>query len=194
MSNSIEQLKKLRDATGASMMACKKALEENANNFDEALDALRKRGIAKAQERTDRSTGEGLVVSYIHNNRVGALVQLACETDFVAKNEQFQNLAKDIAMQITATNPLVLTPEEVSDSLLEKEKEIWYEQLKNEGKDEKIIVNILVNKEKKFREENSLLKQPYVKDPDLTIEQVLLESITKLGENIRIVKFARFEV
>ncbi len=195
MAVTLDQIKELREITGASMMACKKALEENSGDLNKAIDHLRKKGEAKAAERSERSTSQGVVVSYVHgNNRVGVLLQLGCETDFVAKNEEFQNIAKDIAMHVAAMNPLVLSPDDVSHELVEKEREIWHQQLKNEGKNDKMIENILVGKEKKFREENALLKQAFVKNPDLTIEGLLTQAITKMGENIKIVRYSRFSV
>ena len=149
----------------------------------------------KAAERSVRSTSQGAVASYIHGNaKLGVLVQLGCETDFVAKTDDFKNLAYDIAMHIAAMNPLNLSPDDVPHELLEKEREIWKEQLKNEGKNDKMIDNILTGKEKKFREENSLLKQAFVKNPEMTVEQVLTDAITRMGENIKIVRYSRFSV
>ncbi len=195
MPATLDQIKELREVTGASMMACKKALDETDGDIKKAIDLLRKKGEMKAAERSERSTSQGVVATYIHGNaRLGVLIQLGCETDFVAKTDDFKTLANDICMHIAATNPLNLSPDEVSHELLEKEREIWKEQLKNEGKNEKMIENILVGKEKKFREENALLKQPYVKNPDLTIEQVLAENMTKMGENIRVVRFCRYSL
>ncbi|MBP7058470.1 elongation factor Ts [Candidatus Gracilibacteria bacterium] len=193
MAVTLEDVKRLREATGISMMSCKKVLEETNGDFEKAHELLRKKGEAKALERSERTTAQGLVVSYIHgNSRLGVLLQLGCETDFVAKTDDFQNLAKDIAMQIAATNPLTLTPEEVSHELVEKEREIWKAQLVNEGKKEAMFDNILAGKEKKFREELSLLKQPFVKNPEITVERLLNDVIAKMGENIKIVRFARF--
>lgn len=195
MTVSLDQIKELREATGASMMACKKALTESKGDYEVALTELRKKGAAKAAERSDRSTGEGAVASYVHqNNRIGVLVHLGCETDFVAKNEEFTELAKNIAMHVAAMNPLVLSPDDVSNELVEKEREIWREQLAGEGKKEEMMDNILQGKEKKFREESSLLKQPYVKDPEKTIENLLTDAVTKMGENIQVVRFSRFSV
>lgn len=195
MSVSLEQIKELRETTGISMTVCKKALEEADGDYQKALNVLRKKGEAKALERSDRSTGQGVVVSYIHGNaKLGVLIQLGCETDFVAKNEDFLQLARDIAMHIAALNPLVLTTEEISHELLEKEREIWKSQLANEGKKEAMIENILVGKEKKFKEEVALLKQSFVKNPDITIEQLLAETVVKMGENIKIVRFSRFAI
>ncbi len=195
MNTSLDQIKELREATGVSMMSCKKALEEANGDMQKAIELLRKKGEAKAMERSDKSTGQGIVASYIHgNNRLGVMVQLGCETDFVAKNDDFQLLAKDICMHIAATNPLTLTAEEVSAEMVAKEREIWREQLLNEGKKEAMLDNILVGKEKKFREESALLKQPFVKNPEITVEQLLSQAVVKMGENIKVVKFARFSI
>jgi elongation factor Ts len=195
MSVTLEQIKELREATGISMMACKKALEETKGDFAKALDALRKKGHAKAQERSERSTGQGLITSYIHgNNRLGVLLHLGCETDFVARNEQFIQLAKDISMQIAATNPLCITPEEVSHELVEKEREIWREQLLHEGKKEQMLDGILTGKEKKFREEAALMTQQFVKNPEVTVDQLVKDMIAKMGENIKVVRFCRFSI
>lgn len=195
MAATLDQIKELREMTGASMMACKKALDESNGDLQKAVELLRKKGEMKAAERSVRSTSQGVVASYIHgNSKLGVLVQLGCETDFVAKTDDFKNLANDIAMHVAAMNPLNLSPDEVSHELLEKEREIWREQLKNEGKNDKMIDNILTGKEKKFREENALLKQAFVKNPELTIEQLLTDTMTKMGENIRIVRFQRFSV
>ncbi len=195
MGISVEDVKMLREATGASMMACKKALEANNGDYQKAVDELRKKGEAKAEEKSVRTTSQGVVISYIHTNRkVGSLVQLACETDFVAKNELFVELANDIAMQVVASNPKSISPDEIDSAFIEKEKEIWREQLKNEGKPEDKIEMILTNKEKKAREEFSLLKQAFIKDPEKDIEALIKEYITKLGENIKVVRFTRYEV
>jgi elongation factor Ts len=195
MTITLEQIKELREATGVSMMACKKALEEVNGDRNKAIDILRKRGEAKAVERSERSTSQGVVESYIHgNNKLGVLVQMGCETDFVAKNEAFRALARDIAMHIAASNPLMISPDEISHELVEKEREIWKAQLANEGKKEAIIENILVGKEKKFREEASLLKQAFVKNPEITVERLITDMVAKMGENIKIVRFCRFSL
>lgn len=191
----MDQIKELREVTGVSMMACKKALEESSGDIQKAIEYLRKRGEAKAAERTERSTSQGVVESYIHsNNKVGVLIQLGCETDFVANNEDFRSAARDIAMHVAAMNPLTLSPDDVSSELIEKEREIWREQLNNEGKKEAMMDNILKGKEKKFREESSLLKQAYVKNPEITIEQLLLDMVNKMGENIKVVRFCRYSL
>lgn len=195
MAVSLDQIKELREMTGVSMMGCKKALEETDGDIQKAVDYLRKKGEAKAAERSDRSTSQGVVSSYIHGNaRLGVLLQLGCETDFVAKTDDFKALAYDIAMHVAAMNPLNLSPDDVSHELLEKEREIWKAQLKEEGKNDKMIDNILVGKEKKFREENALLKQAFVKNPEMTIEQVLVDAQTRMGENIKIVRYSRFSL
>ncbi len=194
MTVNLEDVKLLRETTGASMMACKKALEETGD-YEKAIEYLRKKGEAKAAEKSDRATAQGVIHSYIHTNRkVGAMVQLACETDFVAKNEKFIDLAYEIAMHIVAARPLTISPDEINSDLIAKEKEIWAEQLKNEGKAADKIEMILVGKEKKFREEMALLEQPFIKDPEKKVSQIISENVIKLGENIKIVRFARFEM
>lgn len=176
-------------------MGCKKALEETGGDLQKAVEYLRKKGEMKAAERSARSTSQGVVAAYIHGNaKLGVLIQLGCETDFVAKTDDFKSLAYDIAMHAAAMNPLNISPDDVSHELVEKEREIWKEQLKNEGKNEKMIENILTGKEKKFREENALLKQQFVKNPEMTVEQVLTDAQTRMGENIKIIRFSRFSV
>ncbi|MFC1655303.1 translation elongation factor Ts [Patescibacteria group bacterium] len=195
MTVTLDQIKELRSKTGVSMMACKKALTESNGDFEKAIDDLRKSGEAKAVSRAERSTGNGVVASYIHsNNQIGVLVHFACETDFVAKNEDFQALGRDIAMHIAASAPLYQNPEDVPQELIDKEKEIWTDQLKSEGKPEKMWDQIMDGKENKFRNEISLMKQPFVKDPELTIERLITDSITKIGENIKIEKFVRYSI
>ncbi len=177
------------------MTACKKALEEADGDINKAVELLRKKGEAKAIERSERSTGQGVIASYIHqNNKIGVLVHLGCETDFVAKNEDFVQTAKDIAMHVAAMNPLTLDPDDVSTELIEKEKEIWKEQLLKEGKKEDMMDNILAGKEKKFREEVSLNKQTFVKNPEVTIEKLITDLVNKMGENIKIIRFCRYSI
>lgn len=191
----LDKIKKLREQTGAGMVDIKKALEEASGDEAKAIEILRKRGQEKASKKSERSTQEGVVVSYIHSNsRVGAIVKLLCETDFVARNEEFKKLAEDIAMHITAMNPKYIKPEDVSSEIVDKEKEIWIEQLKNEGKPENLMSNILAGKEKKFREELSLMTQAYVKNPEQTIDDLVKEKIGKIGENIQVGKFYRIEL
>jgi len=191
----LEVIKKIREKTGAGVVAVKKALDESGGNEEKAIEILRKQGHAKALKKADRDAKEGVVVSYIHsNNRVGALVKLLCETDFVARNTEFQELAKDIAMHITAMNPQFLKPEDVPAEVVEKEKEIWRTQLAAEGKPADMLEKIMGGKENKFREEISLLTQAFVKDPSLKIQDLIAEKIGKIGENIQIGEFVRLEL
>lgn len=191
----IEQIKSLRERTSLSMMSCKKALEESKGNEEGAIKILRKKGELKARERSIKKTTEGFITSYIHNNnKIGVLLELACETDFVAKNEAFQHLGKDIAMHIAAMNPLYITSQEVPHELVQQEIEIWKEQLKKEGKPEKIWEKILMGKKKKFQEEISLMNQLFVKNTEITVEKLIVDYITKLGENIEIKRFVRFSI
>jgi len=193
MSNILELVKQLREVTGASMMACKKVLEDNGGDYNKALDELRKKGAAKAMERSERQTGEGTIATYVHTNgKLAAMVMLGCETDFVARNENFVSLARDLAMQVAANNPMAVSPEEIDMSVVDKEKEIWRAQLEAEGKSGEMVEKIIEGKVNKFKSENCLLKQAFIKNPDMTVEQVVLESVNKLGENIKVVKFSRF--
>ncbi|MDZ4385262.1 MAG: translation elongation factor Ts, partial [Candidatus Moranbacteria bacterium] len=183
----LEQIKSLRERTGAGIVEVKKALEEAQGDDQKAIEILRKRGQEKAMKKSDRIAGEGVIVSYVHSNgRVGSIVKLLCETDFVGRNEEFKSLAQDIAMHITAANPKYLKPEDVPAEVVAKEKEIWAAQLASENKPEDIMDTILAGKEKKFREENSLLTQPFIKNPDQTNGGLLTEKISKLGENIQV--------
>jgi elongation factor Ts len=191
----MEQIKALREKTGAGIVEVKKALDEADGNEEGAIRILRERGAAKAVKKTDREAKEGVVAMYLHSNgRLGAMVKLFCETDFVARNDEFQTLGRDIAMHVTAMNPSVVSPEEVSSEVVEKEKAIWIEQLKQEGKPEKLSEKILAGKEKKFRDENALLSQAFVKDPSKTVRDLLSESVQKIGENIQVGSFIRYEI
>ena len=193
MQISLEQIKSLREKTGVSMQSCKKALEEAQGDEAKAIELLRKKGEAKAVERGERTTGEGAIVSYVHtNNKIGVLMQLGCETDFVGRSDDFRGLAGDLAMHVAAMNPLYLNPEEVSHELVEKEREIWKSQLAKEGKPEAMWDKIMTGKERKFREELALMKQPFVKNPELLIEKIISDAVLKLGENIKIVRFTRY--
>jgi elongation factor Ts len=193
--STLEQIKKIREKTGAGVVEVKKALDEAAGDETKAVEILRRKGQEKADKKSERTTQEGVVAAYVHsNNRLSAIVKLYCETDFVARNEEFKELAKDIAMHIAAMNPKYLHPEDMPQEIVEKEKEIWKEQLKSEGKKEEIIPKILEGKEKKFREEVSLLTQPFVKNPEQTIEALVKEKIGKIGENIQIGDFFRLEL
>lgn len=191
----MEQIKALREKTGAGIVEVKKALEEAEGDEERAIKILRERGAAKAVKKTDREAKEGVVAIYLHSNgRVGAMVKLFCETDFVARNDEFQALGRDIAMHVTAMNPAVVSPEDVSVEALEKEREIWTEQLRQEGKPAELAEKILAGKEKKFREENALLSQAFVKDPSKTVRDLLSEKVQKIGENIQIGAFIRYEI
>jgi elongation factor Ts len=191
----MEQVKALREKTGAGIVDVKKALDEAGFDEAKAIEILRKRGQDKAMKKSDRETHEGLVVSYVHSNgRIGTLVKLYCETDFVSRNEEFQELGRDIAMHIAASAPLVVKPEEVSDEVVAKEKALWQEQLATEGKPAQLVEKILVGKEEKFRNDVALLGQTFVKDPSKTVGALLTEKIHKLGENIQVGSFIRYEL
>ncbi|SCZ76874.1 translation elongation factor Ts [Acidaminobacter hydrogenoformans] len=187
-------VKELREATSAGMLECKKALEEANGNMDEAIKILRERGLAKAAKKAGRIAAEGIVASYIHGGRVGVIVEINSETDFVSKNEEFQQFAKDIAMQVAASNPLYVRPEEVPAEVIESEKEILRNQALNEGKPEKIIDKMVEGRVQKYYKEVCLLEQPFIKDPDVTVDQLLKNLIAKIGENISIRRFVRYEV
>jgi len=195
MNEDIKKVTELRARTGVGLMAAKKAFEEAGGDLDQAIDALRKAGAAKAAKKAERETHEGLVESYIHaGGKVGVLVVLNCETDFVARNDSFKELAKDIAMHVAASSPEYLTVEEVPASVLEKEKEIYKELLRKEGKPEEMLDKICEGKVSKFYEEKVLLKQTFIKDEDTTIEELIQGKIAVLGENITLAKFARFSL
>ncbi len=191
----MEQIKALREKTGAGIVDVKKALDEAGFDEVKAIEILRKRGQDKAMKKGDRETHEGIVVSYIHSNgRIGALVKLYCETDFVARNEEFQALAHDIAMHVAAVAPQCVKPEEVSSEVIAKELALWREQLATEGKPAELVEKILAGKEEKFRADQALVTQSFVKDPTKTVGELLSEKITKIGENIQVGGFVRFEM
>jgi elongation factor Ts len=195
MEISAKQVKELRDRTNVGLMECKKALQEANGNIDEAIKLLRKKGIAKAAKKAEKEAREGAITAYIHpGNKIGVLVELNCETDFVARNEKFQDLAKKIAMHIAATNPIALSPEDVNPKIVEQEKEIFTEQALSQGKPEKVVEKIVQGKMKKYFEENCLLNQPFVMDEEKTINDLLVEAITEFGENVAISRFARFQI
>ena len=190
-----QMVKELRAATGSGIMDCKRVLAEADGNMDKAIDLLRKKGLAKAAKRAGRSTSEGIIYSYIHTGaKLGVLLEVNCESDFVAKTEDFERFAKDIAMHIAAANPAGLVPEDVDQSVIEKEREIYRAQMLEEGKPESIIDKIVDGKVEKFYKEVCLLSQQYIKDPQKTVEDVLKETIGKIGENIQIKRFARFQI
>jgi elongation factor Ts len=187
-------VKQLREKSGAGMMDCKQALVECDADIDKAVDFLRKKGLATAQKRAGRAMTEGTIQSYIHmGGKLGVLVEVNCETDFVAKNEDFVQFAKNMAMHIAATNPLGVRPEEVPEETVQRERDIYQAQALETGKPENVITKIVDGKMNKFFKENCLLNQPYVRDPDLTVEDVLNELIAKIGENITIRRFVRFQ-
>ncbi|HAR99826.1 MAG: Elongation factor Ts [Candidatus Moranbacteria bacterium GW2011_GWC2_37_73] len=189
-----ELVKKIRERTGAGMVAIKKAVDEAGGDEEKAIEILRKQGESKAAKKADRVTKEGVVVSYVHSNKVGALVKLLCETDFVARNEEFVALAKDIAMHITAMSPKFIKPEDVPTELIEKEKEIWRALLETEKKPAEMIEKIMAGKEKKFREESALLTQSFVKNPEITINELIVAAIGKMGEKIEVSEMSRIEL
>jgi elongation factor Ts len=189
-----EQVKELRGKTGAGIMDCKKALIETNGDMEKAIIALREKGLAKAAKKQSRSASEGIIESYIHGNgRIGVLVEVNCETDFVARNEEFRSFAKDIAMQVAASNPKYLSRDNVPSEVIEKEREILKAQAINEGKPEKIVEKIVDGRIEKYYEENCLLEQPFIKDTDKSVSQLIMEKIAIIGENITVSRFARFE-
>ena len=190
-----KMVKALRDKTGAGMMDCKKALEHANGDEQKAIKWLREKGIAKAQKRAGKVASEGLIGSYIHSNgKIGVLVEVNCETDFVAKSEKFKDFVKNIAMQIAATNPLSVSVEDLPEDVVEKEKEIYRKQLESENKPDHIKEKIIEGKLKKFYEEVCLLNQPYIRDENLTIQDLLNELVAVLGEKIVVRRFVRMEL
>jgi len=188
-------VKDLRSRTGAGIMDCKNALKKCDGKVDEAIDFLRKKGIAKAEKKAGRQVEQGIILSYIHpGNRIGVLIEVNCETDFVAKTDDFLNLVRNIAMQVAATNPLSLDRNSINKDLVEKEKNILFEQAKSSGKPDKILEKIVEGKVEKFFQENCLLEQLYIKDGNKEVQDIINQSIATLGENISIARFSRYEV
>ena len=188
-------VKELRERTGAGMMDCKKALKETDGDVEKAIDKLREMGLASAKKKASRSANDGKVVSYIHaGGKIGVLLEVNCETDFVANTDDFNNLCKDIAMQIAAAAPLYISKEEVPQDEIEKEKQIQKEQLKQQGKPENVLDKIVEGKINKYYEEVCLLEQPYIKDGSLKVKNLVENAIAKLGENIIVKRFARFKI
>ena len=188
-------VKELRERTGAGMMDCKKALSATDGDLEKAIDFLREKGLAAAAKKAGRIAAEGVVQSYIHaGGRIGVLVEVNCETDFVAKTDAFKELVKDVAMHIAATNPSYLKREEVPTAELEHEQAVLAEQARNEGKPEKIIEKMVAGRIEKYYKEVCLMEQPFVKDPDKTISDLITESIAKIGENISIRRFTRYQL
>ena len=192
---SATMVKELREKTGAGIMDCKGALEACEGDMSQAVDFLRKKGLATAAKRAGRAMAEGIIESYIHmDNKLGVLVEVNCETDFVAKNDDFKEFAKNIAMHIAATNPVGIRPEDVPEETINREKEIYRGQVLEMGKPEKIADKIVEGKMQKYFKENCLMNQAYVRDPDIAVEDLLNEMIAKIGENISIKRFARFRI
>ena len=195
MSVSAQEVKELRDRSGCGMMECKQALVEANGNQDKGFEILRKKGVAKAQKKASRDAKEGSIVSYIHPGaKLGVLLELNCETDFVANTDDFKALANDICMHIAATAPISIRVEDIPSSVVEKEKEIYAEQAQKSEKPENIIEKMVEGRLKKFYQENVLLEQPFVKDPSKTITDLITEKVSVLGENIVINTFSRFQV
>ena len=195
MSVDAKLVKELREKTGAGMMDCKQALVKSSGDLDKAVDFLRKSGIAKAEKKVSRVAKEGMVYSYIHQgSRLGVLLEIGCETDFVAKTEGFQELAHNVAMQIAATNPIALCREEVSQKVIDREKEIYTDQAKSSGKPDNIIEKMVEGRLNKFYQENCLLEQNFIKDPDKKLKDIITETLAILGENITVNRYVRFAI
>jgi elongation factor Ts len=190
-----QMVKELRDKTNAGMMDCKKALTETEGDMEKAVDLLRQKGLAVARKRASRATSEGTIQTYIHaGGKLGVMVEVSCETDFVAKTDDFKDFARDVAMHVAASNPVAIQREEVSTEMVEREKEIYRQQALESGKPEQIVGKIVTGKIDKYFSEVCLLEQSFVKNPDLTVQDLLNEVIAKMGENIAIKRFARFQV
>lgn len=187
-------VKELREKTGAGMMDCKKALVECGGDLDKAVDYLREKGLAKAAKKAGRIAAEGTVASYIHGGRIGVLVEVNTETDFAAKNEEFKAFVKDVTLQIAASNPKYVTREEIPQEEIEHEKHIFKEQAMNEGKPDHIAEKMVAGRIEKYFQEICLMEQPFIKDPDSTLNDCLINLIAKIGENIKVRRFTRYEV
>lgn len=195
MAITAEMVKELREKTGAGMMECKKALEATNGDMEKAILFLRERGMAAAQKKASRTAKEGLITSYIHaGGKIGVLVEINCETDFVARNDDFKELAKDIAMQIAAVKPLYVKREDVPEDVLAKEKEIYLTQAKNSGKPEKVWDKIVEGKLESYYQEVCLYEQPFIKDPKIKIKDLIAQAVGKIGENIQVKRFVRFQL
>lgn len=191
MKISVEDIKRLRESTGVGLTDAKKALEETKGDFDKALENMRIKGIAKAEKKSERAASAGMVHSYVHGGKIGVLVELNCETDFVAKTEEFKTLANDLALHIAASNPLWVSREDVDSEVLEKEKELFKKEVTEQGKPADMADKIVEGKLEKFLTETCLLEQAFVKNPDQTVGELVKESVAKLGENIVIRRFSR---
>lgn len=192
---SAKDVMQLRKQTGLGMMDCKKAMQETGGDLEKAIEYLRKQGMAAVEKRAGRDATDGLIISYIHpGSRLGVLVEVNCETDFVARTDDFQQFAKDVAMHIAASQPLAVDRESIDSELIEKEKVIFLEQAKNEGKPENIAEKIVQGRIEKYFQENCLLEQPFVKNPDQTIEEMITDLTAKIGEKIGVRRFASFRL
>ena len=195
MTISAQDVKRLRDITGAGMMDCKKALAETNGDVDKAVDLLRAKGAAKAAKRSERSANQGVIGNYLHfDGKTAVIVEVNCETDFVANTDDFRALAKDLALHIASTAPLAVSPADIPADVVARERQVYVEQVKEEGKPEAIAEKIVEGKMQKFFKENTLLAQPFVKDPDKTIEQLITDVSAKTGEKIEVARFARLKV
>lgn len=192
---SAKDVKKLRDMTGAGMMDCKKALEETGGDIEKAVDLMRAKGAAKAAKRAEKAANEGVIGNYVHfDNKTAVLVELNCETDFVANTDDFKGLARDLAMHIASSAPISVSSEEIDPEVVERERAVYVEQVKEEGKPEHIADKIVEGKLQKYFKEHTLLAQPFVKDPDKTVEELITEVASRTGEKIEVARFARFKV
>ncbi len=190
-----EMVKELRERTGAGMMDCKKALQDKDGNIEKAIEYLREKGLSAAAKKAGRIAAEGTVEAYIHGQgRIGVLVEINCETDFVAKTPSFRELAKDIAMQIAASKPEYVAKEDVPQNVIESEKDILRKQALNEGKPESVVNRMVEGRIEKYYKEACLLEQPYIRDTDITVQQLITASVAKIGENIKVRRFSRFEL
>jgi len=191
----IELIKQIRSQTGAGVIDIKKALEESGGDEKKAVEILRRKGLEKAGKKEGRDANEGVVATYVHSNgKVAAMVKVLCETDFVARNEEFQQLAKDIAMQVVAMSPICVKPEDVPEEDVEQQKEQWKKELEGEKKPQEVMEKIMQGKEQKFRNEKALISQAFIKDQDLTVGDMVKERISTIGENIIVEEFVRMEL
>ncbi len=191
----LDAIRELRARTGAGVLDCKKAIAESGGDIQKAIDVLRKRGIAKAESKAGREAKEGIIEAYIHPGaKLGVLLELNCETDFVARNQEFKNLAHDVAMHIAASDPVAVSRGDVPEEVLQREREIYTEQARASGKPEHVVEKVVAGRLDKYYKENCLLEQPFVKDPDKTVKDVVTEAIARLGENIFVQRFQRFKV
>ncbi len=194
MTISAEQVRELREKTGVGIMLCKSALEESKGDVEGAITILRKKGLSAQSKKSSRETKEGLIGSYVHTGKIGVMVEVNCETDFVARNDDFQALVKDLAMHIAASSPHFVSKEDVTEETLAKEREIYREQARATGKPEKVLDKIVDGLMTKYYAENCLLEQPFVRDPSITVNEHIASYIGKMGENIRVRRFVRYKL